>query len=417
MLVGPLVFLLLYILIKLIMIIPYFLVSGLTSIGAKNKKKPPFNRLLGGAVGLVIGAVGVFVLSVPLFGYLELGGTVITSVAQSETATSEATAFEFYNTEYVQPALESPVAQLTGKLGGNALFRNLTSGKWQGEELELESELVIFADIVNSVQVLSGKSIEEFSDTETDAIEALADDIGRSSLLSVICSGILNRASTSWQNGETFLGIPKPEMGENGDIIVGGFLKVFSTSDASNIGADMGSFADMFALVVKYDLISLMDGDGNEGDFVNLMDSSGFLSEAKHVIDANPRLIPVNDAIHDAGMRLLIAELGLPEDYRESCGELMNDMANVIHSVPTNGDGSINEEGLAEDLKELLIVEHEINVSESTVVLVAAGVADHFTAQELASLDTDEVIDKLIERFGSVEGAIEAANGANGRRS
>jgi hypothetical protein len=101
-------------------------------------------------------------------------------------------------------------------------------------------------------------------------------------------------------------------------------------------------------------------------------------------------------------MRVVLKEMGLPEDYRESCGELLDGMTDALQSTPTKEDGTLDEEALAESLSEVL-ESNEITVNESVVNLVAVGIADHFTAEELSELSTENIIEKLIERFDAVD--------------
>ena len=79
----------------------------------------------------------------------------------------------------------------------------------------------------------------------------------------------------------------------------------------------------------------------------------------------------------------------------------MDDMATSLKTdTPIKEDGSIDEVALADKLV-VDFATHDVEVSDASVQLIAEGIAASFTAEELETLSNDEIIDRLIERFGS----------------
>ena len=120
------------------------------------------------------------------------------------------------------------------------------------------------------------------------------------------------------------------------------------------------------------------------------------------LLATHPRMKPVGTALVDIGMRSALRAMGLPEDLEQSHSEMLTDITTALKEIPANEDGSINEEALAEDLT-TVFESHEIEVSDSVVTLVAHGVADHFTKEELEELSAEELVGKLAERFHDVD--------------
>ena len=176
---------------------------------------------------------------------------------------------------------------------------------------------------------------------------------------------------------------------------------MFSTTTPANIGVDFNTFSGVLSLAVKHDLMQMMTGSQSE-DFANVIASTGFLAEAKLVLAQNPRMAPVTRAITDVGMRLLIGELGVPDAYKSTYGELMNEMSTVLQQTKVKEDGMLDADDLAHHLEDVM-ADHDVDVDEAAVTLIAHSLADHFTADELANMTTDEIVDQLIAQFGAVE--------------
>ena len=397
MLVAPLLFLLLYWVLKAVLLLLYWLLSAVTRPATVDSASSRFIAL---PIGLLIALISIFAFVTPIMGYLDVASTAI---AEVDTGESMETVEELssYNTDLISPALETPVVSSLYSTLGVKLFEGLTKGEWDGEELHLKTEITTLGKIAGSVQLLGTTPTEQYGDAECAAVEALADNISTSNMLSVLCSGVLNTASNHWLEGQSFLGIMPPDVGANGNVLLNAFLQVFSTSSRENLGEDLDFFADVFTLAVRYDVLSNISS-ADENALADLITDSGFLADVQALLAAHPRMAPVGKALVDIGMRCALSAMGLPEDLEEECGEILTDMAAVLKESPVKADGSIDDEALAQSITEVFTA-HEIAIGEAAVSLVAEGVADHFTAQELQSLSVEDVVSKLAERFGSVD--------------
>ncbi len=417
MLVAPLLFLLLYVIIKLLTLIVFAILKLLTGF-LKPLDKNGFSRLIGAAVGVVIGLIGVVVFVTPVLGYADLASaTVEVAVQSSSTADTventmgeegtkrliDAEALGTLNSDYLKPLLETPVVSDLYRSVGSRIFDSLASEEWDGEQVNLKKELPALADIVANIGVLGDGGITAFSESESAAVERIAQDVSASPLLSDLFAGTVSAASKHWLAGETFLGMEKPDMGVNANPLFDAFLQVFTTADRGTVREDLDFFSDTFGLFVEHELFAVFVAEeANDDAIAMLLSDSGLYADVQVLIDEHPRMQPVGKALVDFGMRVMLEELGLPADLRESCEELLVDMTDVLQNVPANEDGTLNAEALTQDLSQVF-VDNGLDVSDEATHLIAEGVADHFTAEELRELDADEVIDKLIERFDSVD--------------
>ena len=405
MLVAPLLFLLLYWVLKAVLLLLYWLLSAVTRPATVDSASSRFIAL---PIGILIAFIGIFAFVSPVMGYLDVASATIAEVDAGESI-EEVEELSAYNADLVAPALQTPViSSLYGTLG-EKLFEGLTQGEWDGEKLHLKTELTMLGKVAGNAQLLGATPAEQYGEVECAAVDALAQNISDSHMLSVLCAGVLNTASNHWLSGESFLGIQPPDLGANGNLLLNAFLQVFSTSSRENLGEDLDFFADVFALAVRYDVLANI-GNADENALADLIANSGFLADTQVLLQTHPRMDPVGKAMIDVGMRCALSAMGLPEDLGQSCGEILTDMTTVLKETPVKEDGSIDDEALASSLTEVF-AEHEIPIGEAAVSLVAQGIADHFTSEELQSLSIEDAVDKLIERFGSVDISGLTANG------
>ena len=397
MLFAPLAFLVLFVVLKGLLIFLYWILCGVTRPDYADSAASHFIAI---PIGLVTALIGIFVFVSPVFGYLDVATTMLSSMnAESESA--ETQELVEYNEQLLTPARNTPALSTCYDTLGVKIFDGLTASEWQDEDVQLREEIAILADMLGNVQVLGAKEVEAYGEAECAAVEALAKDISASPMLSVLCSGVLSTASNHWLQGESFMGVEPPSLGDNGDLLFHAFLEVFSTSNKDNIGDDLLFFADVFELAVKYNVITGFSS-GDENAFAALITDSGFLSDTQLLLSTHPRMAPLNVALVDVGMRCALRKMGLPEDVLASHGDLLNDMSQALQAIPAKADGTVDSEALAQDLANVFS-EHELVINEAATHLVADAVAEHFTAEELQTLTTEQVVMKLAERFEMVD--------------
>lgn len=415
MLVAPALFLALYLIFKLVTLVVYAILSALFGkIGGKH-------RLLALLPGALCAVIGVSVFLVPVMGYLTVSDRVMTISERlaaetkgagveaastggeaGSTGGGEAPAFDAAKAreKYLSPMLHAPVVSGLYEKAGAKLFIRLSGGKIGGEQTDLLREIGALSDILSDFSVLRNKQMTAYGETEAAAVSATVTHLSASPMLKTTLAGFLSGAAKNWQAGEAFLGMQKPSMGANGDIVLSGFLTVFETTDSEKLPGDLTSFSNIFNLMVKYRVFERLGEDSGEGNFLLELEASGFLSELKKELDANPRMQPVKDAIYKAATRALIEQLGVNENFKEACAPVLADLTAALRATPRTEEGGFEREALKVNISAAL-AKNEITLSDTLTDLVGQGVDGFFAGREVTDLTalTDDAVMDLLSEF------------------
>lgn len=389
MLATPFLFLLFYVVLKPISWIPYKICTIL--FGIKGPKL--FGRLSGAVAGVLCGLVGLVVFVTPVFGYMTMVEDTVKRLMPAEEIPEEL--------EIVMNITDTPVAKQAYDLAGARFFTGLTTTTFDGGELSLEREVEAVVAAVEDGKGLLEKSPEQYGPEEGAAAKALAHDVGESHILSSLLSSVLAETANAWLNGEEAFGMAKPEMGADMQDIMDAFFAVFATSNSANIEMDLTTFADVFGIFIDNDMLAMLSDSGDTAAFVEKLVSDGVVSQLYAVLEANPRMAPVKAAIIDTGMRVVLEQLGVSEDLLEDHGELMEDVVGIAKDA-VKEDGTLDAGALTESVQSTM-EKYDVEVSPEVAQIVADGIAETFTAEELETLTVPELVDKLIGRFGEAE--------------
>ena len=391
MLLAPLIFFVSYLVLRTVTFFLYLLVCVVFRV--KGPKLLGVGRLAGAAVGLLCGLVGVLVLVVPVCGYSALAADVVEGLELKES-----NPVVIY-TDTIATVGEAPIASTVYNLIGDKMFVGLTTAELGESKAVLQDELNAMLALLHHAATFVETPIESFGDAQADAAMQMADDVGGSAMLSNVGSGIFATLSNKWLAGDDFIGIARPEMGENADVVIDGVLEVLSTSNADNIDDDLRSVAEIFGLMVEQEIFPLLAKDGASEALVEKIANPDVLASLYGVLDRNPRMEPLRRAFSELGVRMLMDQLGLPEDVKESYGELLGDVTSVL--VGAVGENNEIDLDALESEVGTVLDNHGIAVEAAAVKLVAESLAQEFTGEELKALSHDQIRDRLADLWNA----------------
>ena len=319
MLVAPFVFLALYTVLSLIVGIVVRIL--LKFVPPHEKPGALVHRLGGVGVGLVCGILVSSLILMPIVGVLD----IVVSVSQSDAMSSmDDTDDEF--AEMFAEAEDNGIFKFYSATSG-WMFDSLASTTYNGERIYLKNDIEVIISVVGNIGAIAGDA-SEFADDQINALYAIIDNLDRSVLLKHTLAGVLSEMASKWVDGETFMGMEKIDAGELLNPVIDTIFEVLSTSDETNIVADLRTFTNILEVLVKHDMLS--DSENYE-NMLTKLSGEGVIAELISVANSNARMSVLSDEITQLSVRALASTIGIPETHDERYNLLMNSIAEILN--------------------------------------------------------------------------------------
>lgn len=333
MLIAPIFFTIVYIPISLVMSI---IVAIIVKFVPPHKKPGLLlNRLGGAAVGLICGLLVSLVVLMPAVGTSSLVGSVDAALPEGEgigeldESIGELDEVKRFDEvfQFIEDAAESKAVDVFLNIGCGTVYDLFASTDFEGERVYLRNEVDILVDVLIGTEAL-GTDMSEYGEEQTEALDSMIDGIESSPILKNAIAGIISAASEKWAAGEPFLGAEKPDAGELFGPVVDKLFEIMSTSDSTNISADLDTVKSIFNVMIKS---GLLQKEIDMQTALEKLGKDGIIEELLVSVASNPRMAPLADEITKLSIRALADTIGIPESAGERYSELMADIATVLN--------------------------------------------------------------------------------------
>lgn len=407
MLMAVTIFFLIYYVLRGILNLIVIIVLRTTSL-LKKEKPEGTDQLVGTLLGGLLGVLIFCVFSMPMIGYLTLaddamgallqnGGDEVNDFVKQKT-NDEVDLYQIHD-ELLHPLAKSPMVVATGVVTNPVLFSPLTVYQVDGERVTMRREVPAFCRVAGGVMAVGStlQDTTEINDRQLQIMDTLADDFGDSAILCRVGSEFLCGASSSWLNGETFMGVAKPSVDEMLDPTLQAALEIFKTSDAENIEGDLRTVLHVLASLARSQVLEQMD---QFDVLLQTLGESGVVEEVMRELGSNERMAPLVTEISNLGIRALASVLGIPADASAQYQELMNELANAISEV-----SALPEEERAAALADRVTEKMEaygVDVPEDIANTVSEAMLEDFAEGEITSERVQEFF-KVYAASSSIE--------------
>ena len=291
------------------------------------------NAGIGIAIGVLCALVLVVAFLTPLAGLSGVANDIVdTGVLEMKDADGEALiGLEASDLENLDKMINAPVLKITRSLGGNGLFRLLSTATLGGEKFSLTAEIENICDIIVVATPLMDTNFADMTQEQVVAIEEkIPAVLENSTFLRVVSAEALSGLSNAWLNGETFLAAEKPEMEGITAIVVDSVLVIFVDTTSQTIVEDIRGLTPALSAALA---ITKLQAGANVEDIVDLLASSATSPEIKGLLlSAGVRILAQEldmyenkEAIHDAYATAL-ADLSRQELTREDLSAQISDL-------------------------------------------------------------------------------------------
>ena len=187
-LIAPLVFAVLYLVLKLLTGIVYLLVILIAGRRMrKASKKAPFAKERAFAWSAITGLLTLVVILLPVAFYGGMAADAIDFVANIDVLDKKMeSGLDTASEKYITPITDSVLVQTFRAMGGDAMLGELTTFTLNGEVIFVNEELENILDVANGVAPLMGSDFQDLSKNDSKKIVNAVDSLTESKFLTSI---------------------------------------------------------------------------------------------------------------------------------------------------------------------------------------------------------------------------------------
>ncbi len=394
-LLSPIIFLATFGVSRFLLLFVDWLIGALLKKSNRHKGAP--STIFGGVLGIVQGALIAAVVLIPFSGMLTLAGSVKEDMLAREDYTEENKAsVESFYAQYLDEPIANPLVSLVNGCGGEKIYAELSCTKVGDVTYDMTERASLAAGIVVDVSALKGMNWQSPSPEQEAAIERIVDSMGEDEYTARVLAGILRGSSTALTNNiEIFnLGAPYDEIFKEA-------FGIFTTSNESNVGADLDTMLHVYFIMADNDLLVLISGNNIEGMKGKLTEKVGDELIIDHMIrtlQENDRTAVLVTTFTKLSVSIMADQLGLGEDTVQLYEGLKEDLEGVL--MLNRNSFNSDEEYKAEVGAQLSAALEENNISlEDDIV---AGMTDYIAENYSGEVDvTDKEINDAILSYYS----------------
>ncbi|MBQ8689801.1 MAG: CvpA family protein [Clostridia bacterium] len=255
--IVPIGFVICFLLIKLLMLIPHALLSGI--FGFSKERNNVATRIFGVLLGIVQGVLVAAVIIFPVAGALTSATEVINAVREEAPDSEEAEILSSFYEGTIQEYAEDPVIKVIGVCGAKTLYKNISTVQIKDVEynmVETVGEPTVKIGI--GVNKLWGWDWKKPTPENEDAVRAMIEAVDDSEYAKALITDVLVFASRAYEDGA----IPFEFEAPMSDI-VDAFFKTIGLITKETIKEDLTTLSEAYFVLARENIIYELEY-GNE---------------------------------------------------------------------------------------------------------------------------------------------------------
>ncbi len=339
-LVGPIVFIPVFIIVSAIMLIVHAIVCGV--VGFRKKENTKATRLLGMALGFVQGVLVSIVLLVPILGLAStVSGAVDTIRANENKSEADVELINMYDTD-LKDIVENPMVKTLGKLGGNLMYKMLATVKVEDNKVKMVDQIDTVLVVYGELDTLSSLEFTNLTPEQQASITALIDVVGDSNYFAPLLSKLVSSVATMVE------GDMIAEMEEPIKTLMVDILAIFKTSSQENIKSDLKTFCDFFFHLTNEGVLNAAmgseDPNAESPDIMEVLfktnaNGKSTIDNAITILDSNPRTQPIITSLVKISVAYAKESLnssageGIPELEGADIDKIYEDVKTAVNDI------------------------------------------------------------------------------------
>lgn len=261
-------------------------------------------------LGMVVGAfTGLFVTSIviaALFGTLRLTVKTADTINNNPTISKSVKINEKFVNELRRYSTDAP-ATIVYHCGGNLVYKMSAVSSLNGNRFSIEKEVkgmeTALNDAVEVLPVLN--SLDTITAEQKQSVLALPSDIDDSETLKSLSSDFVSGASSRWLEGEKFMNMSMPKVGNVIEPIVGNILYVCKSTTPETSSEDIKTLLRVYIIISENKLLE----SGNYEELILHFSENDVINEICDVLEENDRMRGIAKAVRNVTMNTVASAI------------------------------------------------------------------------------------------------------------
>lgn len=295
------------------------------------------SKPLGGIIGGISGLFMASIIIAALFGTLKLTVKTIDTV-NSNTTLSKSVTIPSEITEELRKYSNDIPANVVYYCGGNFVYDISAASSLNGNRFAIDKEVqgmnIALNDAVDVLPVL--QNLKEITPEQKEKVLALPYDLNDSETLKALSSDFVSTASAKWLEGEEFLGMSMPKVGNVIEPIVGNILYACKSTTAETAAEDIGTLLQVYVIISENKLLE----SGNYEELIAHFSENPVVEQICQVLESNPRMKYIAKAVRNVTMNTVASAINAIKYDAAQYDTLMMNLADSLNNM----DGFTDEQ-------------------------------------------------------------------------
>ena len=339
--VGPLVFLVLFILFKIIASIVVSVIlrsrvkKKIEDDSYENEEAPAYKKnpkIVSGLIGFFASLLMITTVISPIMGTLKVADKTFVSVNQQ----SEIYGAKINSTVVSGLTVFSRDLVGTGLYycGGNLIYRLSATSMLNDNYFQLENEsvqtLTTADDLLRVTSILG--NITSSTQEQRDSMKVLGKEINKAETLKTIAGDIVPQLSINWLDGKQYLGVNKPKFNTVSESVFNKMLYVCKSSTVDTVGNDLNTLLNVYMIAYENGILISTDYKS----VVEIANRTGAFDLIREELNKNPRMAGISVDIDTMAIRSIAS--AIQSFNLDNYDLLMNNIMNTLN-VATRYEG------------------------------------------------------------------------------
>ncbi len=256
--IAPILFVVCFLLLKLVMLIPHALISGIA--GFSDKRNNGLTRFLGMLLGLIQGVVVAAIIISPLAGALTASREVIETMQKEQPDTEDTTRITAFYDDVLKPYAEEPIITAVGAVGGRVLYGNIATVTIKDVEydmVETVGEPTVKLGV--GINKLWGWDWKKPTPENEEAVLAMIEAVDDSDYAKALITDVFTFASTAYLDGAIPLQFESP-LSE----VIHAAFETLGLVNEQSLRQDLDTLAEAYFVLARENIIYALEFSNSE---------------------------------------------------------------------------------------------------------------------------------------------------------